>query len=184
LGRHGARWRFGAFAGSKPPDDVGAQDVTQFLSRLAIERRVSCATQSQALNALVFVFRHGLGRGLGGLDASVRAQVRRRLPVVLTQSEALRLFEQMDGVRRPMAQPIYGCGLRLQECLRLLVKDVDLQQCLPTVRAGKGDKERVTILPESLVQALMSHLTALRTVYDRDRANNVPGMDGLEGAWC
>jgi integron integrase len=169
--------RFGTFAGSKLPEDVGAEDVTRFLSWLAVERRVSCATQSQALNALVFVFRHGLGRDLEGLDASVRAQVRRRLPVVLTQSEVLRLFEQIEGVRRLMAQMIYGCGLRLQECLRLRVKDVDLEQCLLTVRAGKGDKDRVTILPESLVPTLMAHLTALRTVYDRDRANNVPGVE-------
>jgi len=169
--------RFGAFTGAKPPEDVGAEDVTRFLSWLAVERRVSCATQSQALNALVFVFRHGLGRDLEGLDASVRAQVRRRLPVVLTQSEVLRLFEEMEGVRRLMAQMIYGCGLRLQECLRLRVKDLDLEQCLLTVRAGKGDKDRVTILPETLVPALMAHLTALRAVHDRDRADHVPGVE-------
>ncbi|PIZ32337.1 MAG: integron integrase [Armatimonadetes bacterium CG_4_10_14_0_8_um_filter_66_14] len=169
--------RFGAFANGRSPPAASGEDVTRFLSSLAVEGRVSAATQSQALNALVFVFRHGVGRELEGLDSSVRAQYRRRLPAVLTQAEVLRLLEQMEGAPRLMAQMIYGCGLRLQECLRLRVKDVDLEQCLLTVRAGKGDKDRVAILPELLAPVLMAHLTSVRAVHDRDRTNNVPGVE-------
>ena len=187
--------RFASFAEGKSPGQVGEDDVTSFLSSLAVEGNVSVATQKQALNALVFVFRCGLEREPGNLSGAVQARYHRRIPTVLTVGEVHQLFDKMDGVARPMAQLIYGSGLRLFECLRLRVKDVDLQQCTLTVHAGKGDKDRMTVLPESLVSPLMEHLRQIRSLHEEDRAHNVPGVElphalerkypnaGTEWAW-
>jgi len=117
--------RFASFAEGKSPGQVGEDDVTSFLSSLAVEGNVSVATQKQALNALVFVFRCGLEREPGNLSGAVQARYHRRIPTVLTVGEVHQLFDKMDGVARPMAQLIYGSGLRLFECLRLRVESRD-----------------------------------------------------------
>ncbi len=169
--------RFEGFTKAKALSEVNNDDVTRFLSSLAVEGKVSVATQKLALNALVFVIRRGLERDPGNLAEAVAARYRRRIPTVLTQPEVQRLFGQMGGVPHLMAQLIYGSGLRLQECLRLRVKDVDLEQCTVTVHGGKGDKDRVTVLPDSLVSPLIEHLKEIRKVHDEDRSHNVPGVE-------
>jgi integron integrase len=154
----------------KPPSQLNSADVKQFLSHLAMERQVAASTQNQAFNGLLFLFRHVLDRDLGDVADTVRAKPKRRLPVVLKKQEVQRIFEHLDGVHLLMARLIYGCGLRLQECLSLRVKDLDFEQSALTVRAGKGDKDRVTVLPESLKDELLSHLVAIQRFYEADNA--------------
>jgi integron integrase len=158
--------------------------VVAFLTHLAVEKmekRIAKATQSQAFNALLFLFRNVLGQDLDISSMAVRAKQSRRLPVVLSRQEVTALLAQLDGVYRLMARLIYGCGLRLNECLALRVKDVDFAQGCLIVRAGKGDKDRRTVLPESLVEELRRHLQDMRHLYEKDRGNGAPGV-ALPGA--
>lgn len=173
--------QFRGFAGAQPPQELDGNDLQNFLTHLAVEKRVAAATQNQALNAVVFVYRHVLEKDIENVLDAVRAKRRRRLPVVLTVSEAERIFERMSGLHRLMAMLIYGCGLRLVECLRLRIKDLDLEQSIVLVRSGKGDEDRRTVLPERLKDDLIHHLDSIRTLYDHDRERNVNGV-ALPGA--
>ncbi len=167
-----AHWtrRFAAFAGPRRAREWDTSDVGRFLNHLAVDRAVSAATQSQALNALVFVFRHVLGREPGELDGVVRARRSRRMPTVLGEAEIAALLGAMGGTPRLMAALIYGAGLRLRECLRLRVKDVDFDQGHLMVRQGKGNKDRVTVLPERLREPLRAHLERVRALHEKDLA--------------
>jgi integron integrase len=158
-------------------DSLTAEHLRDFLGYLALERRVSAATQNQALNALVFAYRHGLGKNFGPheLDA-VRADRRRCLPVVLARQEIEAIFKHLDGVHLLLARLIYGCGLRLHEALTLRIKDLDMAQRQLIVRAGKGDKDRRTVLPETLVEELARQQDAARQLYDADRKQGLPGV--------
>ena len=158
------------------PQDLTGQQIIDYLSYLAVERKVSAATQNQAFNALLFFFRNSLNKEPGDIREAVRAKRNKRLPVVLTRQEILRLFDKMSGMALLMARLIYGCGLRLKECIRLRIKDIDFEQGTVTVRAGKGDKDRVTILPESLKDDLRLHLDSVRQRFERDRADGVDGV--------
>jgi len=142
--------QFRGFVGPESPGELEGSDLQNFLTHLAVERRVSSATQSQALNAIVFVYRHVLDKDIENVIDAVRARHKRRLPVVLTAQEVEQIFDKMSGIHRLMAMLIYGCGLRLAECLSLRIKDIDLERGVVIVRAGKGDKDRQTILPECL----------------------------------
>jgi hypothetical protein len=144
--------RFYAFR-HKQPLDLTESDVRDFMSHLAVEHGVAAATQNQAFNALLFVFRHGLNKLDVHVDDSVRARTRRRMPVVLSTQETQLIFDRMRGTERLMAMLTYGAGLRLMECLRLRIKDIDLERGMVTVRGGKGDKDRCTLAPESLKAA-------------------------------
>ncbi|MCL5420957.1 MAG: integron integrase, partial [Nitrospirae bacterium] len=168
---------FTGFIAGKTPDDLTVADMQQFLSYLAVERKVSPSTQNQALNALVFVYRHVLDKiiGVDELNA-VRAAYRRRLPVVLTVREAHSIFDKLSGIHRLMAMLIYGCGLRILECLSLRIKDIDIEQGIVIVRAGKGDKDRRTVLPESLKDDLIRHIAEVRSLYDNDRQEDINGV--------
>ena len=146
------------FHGKRHTAEMGAREVTAFLSWLASERNVAAATQNQALSALVFLYRHVLGAGLPWLDGLVRAQRPVRLPVVLSEAEVRRLLAQIEGGARLMAGLLYGAGLRQIECLSLRVKDIDFNYRQITVRDGKGARDRATMLPESLVHPLQRHL--------------------------
>jgi len=168
--------RFGAYLGFKEPRSVSQQDLEHFLSHLAVDRKVSATTQRVAFNALLFLFRHVLIKEISGLDGAVRARIPRRLPVVLSRQEVLRIFDQMEGTARLMAGIIYGGGLRLQECLQLRVKDVDFERGCLTIRSGKGDKDRQTLLPESLKNDLQRHLLRVRELHEEDRRNQVEGV--------
>ena len=147
---------------------MGAAEITSFLNWLASERNVAAATQNQALNALLFLYRHVLERDLPWLEGLVRAKRPVRLPVVLSEAEVRRLLAGLEGVRWLMASLLYGAGLRLQECLQLRVKDVDFAYRQVFVRDGKGGRDRVTMLPEGVVQPLQAHLGKLRTLHRKD----------------
>ncbi len=168
---------FRGYVNDKKPSQLANGDIQDFLSSLAVEQKVSASTQNQALNALIFVYRHVLEKEIGEreLDA-VRAIYKRRLPVVLTLKEVYAIFDHLSGVQRIMAMLTYGCGLRLQECLSLRIKDIDLEQNMVMVRSGKGDKDRRTILPESLKDDLIAHISEVRSLYDHDREK---GMNGV-----
>ena len=157
------------FHRKRHPAEMGASEVTAFLSWLATERNVAAATQNQALSALLFLYKHVLGKQLPWLDELVRAQRPVRLPVVLTEAEVRRLLEGMQGGVRLMTALLYGSGLRQIECLSLRVKDLDFAYRQIIVRDGKGGRDRATMLPENLVQPLQAHLGRVRLVHGRDR---------------
>jgi len=176
-------YRFREFVGGKRPRELEGIDVQNFLTYLAVEKRVSASTQNQALNAIIFVFRHVLKKDIEAYIGAVRARQKRRLPVVLTKKEVQQIFDKMSGGHRLMAMLIYGCGLRLSECVRLRIKDVDLEQNIVIVRSGKEDKDRMTILPERLKDDLIRHIDSIRLLYELDRKSNLNGVvlpDALE----
>ena len=151
-------------------------DCRAFLDWLAMERRVAAATQSQALNAVVAFFKHGLQREPGDFSDYQKAKRSRRVPVVLTGEECRRVFVEMSGTWRMMAELMYGSGLRVIELVRLRVKDLDVERRQLTVRMGKGGKDRVTLLPEKLVPGLEEHVERLRRLFAEDRAGDVPAV--------
>jgi len=167
--------QFQAFVNGKLPNDLCTDDVRNFLSYLAVERKIAAATQNQALNAVLFLYKHGLEKQVSDLDA-VRAKRRRRLPVVFSQDEVNQVFQHLYGTLRLMAMLTYGCGLRLAECLSLRVQDIDIQRGIVTVRSGKGDKDRTTVLPDKLKDDLLGHLQKTRVLHDQDRSQNVSGV--------
>ena len=155
---------------------MNQSDVKDFLTYLAVDRKVSSSTQNQAFNAILFCYRHILDVSIDGLDAVIRAPRRRRLPVVLSKQEVIDLFKQLNGGNLLRARVIYGCGLRLQECLNLRIKDLDFKSHRVTVRGGKGDKDRQTLLPEKLIGDLNDHIRHVRTLYNKDQKNRVAGV--------
>ena len=162
--------RFVRFAGLRHPRELGAVEVTGFLSHLAVERRVSASTQNQALSAIAFLYREVLDAPVGWLDALVRARRPARVPVVLTRDEVRRVLARLRdrGVPGLVVGVLYGTGMRLLEVMRLRVKDVDFAANQITVRGGKGDKDRVTMLPERFKGPLLRHLVEVRRQYERD----------------
>jgi integron integrase len=163
------RW-FIRFHGMRHPAELGAADVTAFLSWLATERDVAAATQNQALSALLFLYKQVLGQELPWLDGIAHAKRPVRLPVVLTSAEVLRLLGALEGVPWLMCALLYGAGLRQIECLSLRVKDVDFAYRQILVRDGKGAKDRVTMLPDNLVEPLRAQLGRVRVLHRRDLA--------------
>lgn len=175
--------RFILFHGKRHPNDMGAKEVEAFLSSLAVVRNVSASTQRQALAAILFLYKEVLAVDLPWLDGITRAKERVRVPVVLSKAEVGRLLTVLEGVHGLMARLMYGSGMRLMECLRLRVKDVDFDRMELTVREGKGGKDRHTMLPSTLTSPLSEHLARVRVVNEADRAAGVPGVwmpDALE----
>ncbi len=168
---------FYLFNRSSSPFKLDSTHVRNFLSHLAVDKKFSRSTQNQAFNALLFFFRHVLEKDIEDLNDVVRSKSRRNIPVVLTKSEVLRLFDHMDGVYRLMAKIMYGGGLRLTECLNLRIKDVGLEKGTITIFGGKGDKDRQTVLPQSLRDDLKKHIDKVRLIFENDRKNNVPGVE-------
>ncbi len=162
--------RFLVFARPRNRDAISVEMVQEYLEYLAVVRSVSSRTQNQALNALVYLFREVLDRDMGEIGGVTRAAERRRLPVVLTREEVRRLVDAMAPGYALMAELMYGAGLRLMECVRLRVKDVDFAGLQVMVRNGKGDKDRVTTLPVSLSGRLREHLERVRTMHEEDVA--------------
>jgi integron integrase len=165
--------RFILFHGKRHPQDMDAAEVESFLTHLAVEGSVSASTQNQALSALLFLYREVLGIVLPWMDTMVRAKKPQRLPVVLNRSEVSQVLERMDGTYGLMARLLYGTGMRLMECVRLRVKDIDFGQREILIRDGKGAKDRVTMLPETLIRALQEHLAKRRQLYEDDSAKNM-----------
>jgi len=164
--------RYILFHDKRHPADMAEPEITAFLTHLAVKRKVSASTQNQALSALLFLYRDVLGIELGTL-AAVRARRTRKLPVVLTRGEVLRVLERLDGVPRLVATLLYGSGLRLMEALRLRVKDIDFSFHQIAIRDGKGGKDRVTMLPALVEDSLREHLEQVRQVHRRDLADGV-----------
>jgi integron integrase len=163
------------------PAEMGKPELNAFLSHLAVREHVSASTQTQALSALVFLYRNVLEREIGLLEDVVRAKRPVRLPVVLTRDEARRLFARMDGVVLLACRLLYGSRLRLLECLNLRVKDIEFERNEITVRDGKGQKDRVTMLPASCKQPLLDHLAKVRGLYENDIRRGL-GRAPLPGA--
>lgn len=162
--------RFILFHDKRHPRELGADEVTAFLSHLAVKRNVAASTQNQALNAILFLYRNVLKCTLPWLEDVQRAKKPQRLPVVLTRDEVRAMLAQMQGTTWLMAALIYGGGLRLLECLRLRVKDIDFQYRQLVVRDAKGQKDRITLLPQNLFEPLRNHLVRVRTLHENDLA--------------
>jgi integron integrase len=160
--------RFVLFHGKRHPDEMGEAEINAFISDLATRGRVASSTQTQALSALLFLYRQVLGRPVESLGDVVRARRPERLPVVLTREEVKAVLARLDGSPRLVATLLYGTGLRLMECLRLRVKDVDFALNQILVRDGKGMKDRLTMLPVALRQPLQRHLATVRALHEAD----------------
>jgi integron integrase len=173
--------RFVIHHGKRHPERLGADEIRAFLSYLATDRRVSASTQNQALCALLFLYRHVLGIGVDWIDEITPARRPSRLPVVLTMREARALLAEMTGVSWLMASLLYGSGLRLMECCRLRVQDVSLARCEIAVRSGKGRKDRMTVLPQSLVEPLFAHMRRVRILHKHDLSIGLGSVE-LPGA--
>lgn len=168
--------RFLSHCGATSPPNIGEKHLQSFLTHLAVVRKVSAATQRQAFNALLFLFRNVLSVPVTDLSSVVRSKIGKSLPVVLSVEEVRRVVSCLRGTDRLMAVLIYGAGLRLSECLALRVKDIDFERSCLTIRAGKGDKDRQTVLPEGIVGELRSHLATVNRIYRNDRARAVAGV--------
>ena len=168
---------FYRFVKGKSPANLDNTDAKDFMIHLAADRRVAPSTQKQAFSAILFFYRFVLDQQLDDMQAVLRAPQRRRLPVVLTKPEIDSVFSNLRETNLLMAKTIYGCGLRLKECLKLRIKDIDFNRNRLTVRAGKGDKDRTTILPESIKPALYAHIKLLWALYLKDRKMKVPGVE-------
>jgi integron integrase len=160
--------RYILFHNKRHPAEMGAPEVTQFLSNLAVVHNVSASTQNQALAALLFLYRNVLSIDLPWLEEVVRAKKPTRLPVVLTKQETRNLLAHLKQQEWLMASLLYGSGLRLKECLRLRVKDVDFGYKQIVVRDAKGNRDRVTILPATIEEPLRQHLVYVRSIHKRD----------------
>jgi integron integrase len=160
--------RYIRFHHMRHPREMGEREINAFLTDLAVEKRVSASTQNQALAGLLFLYRSVIGYEVGDLGGVIRARKPQRIPVVMTRDEVRAVLAQMDGDTRLMAQLMYGTGIRLMECLRLRVLDLDFGKLEIAVRDGKGAKDRVTMLPEALVPAMRRQLKRAKAVHERD----------------
>jgi len=168
--------RYIRFHRGRHPRDMSGPEVQSFLSHLAIERKVSASTQNQALAALLFLYRHVIETQLPWLDDVVRAKRPERVPVVLSRNEVRAVLAHLHGVYSLAARLLYGSGLRVTECARLRVKDIDFDYRQITVRDGKGKKDRQTVLPDSLVSPLREQLERAHAIHRDDRKASRPGV--------
>lgn len=162
--------RYILFHKLRHPDEMGEAEINAFLTHLAVREQVSASTQNQALSALLFLYRHLLGREIGDLGEVVRARRPHRLPIVMTREEVVAVLSHLQGDKRLIAVLLYGGGLRLLECLRLRVQDIDFAANQIVLRDGKGHKDRLTMLPESAKVPLQEHLAKVRQIHRRDLA--------------
>lgn len=160
--------RYILFHQKRHPKEMGAAEILAFLTHLAVERNLSASTQNQALSALLFLYRHVLNIEIEFPTDIIRGEKSKTLPTVLTHAEVLAVINRMSGVTKLMTQLLYGSGLRLMECLRLRVKDIDLGNRQIVVRDGKGEDDRRTLLPSSIVPDLRLHLQSVFSVHQSD----------------
>lgn len=163
--------RFIYFHNLRHPEGMSEPEINAFLTHLAVKEKVSASTQNQALSALLFLYRHVVGRDIGDLGEVIRARKPKRIPVVMTREEVKAVLARLDGDKWLMASLMYGAGLRLMECLRLRVQDIDFARSEVTVRDGKGGKDRITMLPESLAKPLREHLRRVKVAHEKDLAD-------------
>lgn len=162
--------RFIFFHNVRHPAEMAEPEMNQFLTHLAVKENVSASTQNQALSALLFLYRYVLVREIGDLGEVIRARKPKHVPVVMTREEVKAVLNHLMGDKWLMASLMYGAGLRLMECLRLRVQDVDFGRNEITIRDGKGAKDRVTMLPESLKSPLQDHLQKVKKIHEKDLA--------------
>jgi integron integrase len=165
--------RFIFFHNKRHPGEMGEAEIGRFLSSLATDSHVSASTQNQALNAILFVYKEVLQKKIGLIQGVIRAKRPRRLPVVLTKDEVKRVLGCLEGPPWLMATLLYGAGLRLMECCRLRVKDIDFAQNQIVVRCGKGNKDRHTMLPTAMRQPLLKHLEQTKRQHEQDLKNGL-----------
>ncbi len=163
--------RYIHFHNVRHPAEMAEPEINAFLTHLAVKEKDAASTQNQALSALLFLYRHVLGREVGDLGEVIRARKPKRLPVVMTRDEVKAVLANLSGDKWLMASLMYGAGLRLMECLRLRVQDLDFSRNEILVRDGKGAKDRITMLPESLKAPLQEHLKHVRAIHERDLAD-------------
>jgi len=155
---------------------MGEKEIGEYLTYLAVEKKVAPTTQNQALNSIIYLYKHILKIDLGEIN-TLRPRSKKHLPVVLTPQEAKRIITLLEGQYELMAKLLYGSGLRVSEVLRLRVKDVDFDQSQILVRDSKGNKDRVTMLPQALQEPLREHLIKIKILHDGDRRNNIEGVE-------
>lgn len=160
--------RFIIFHGTRHPSELGVPEISAFLTDLAVRQQVSASTQNQALAAIQFLYSHVLGIPLDDALDPVRAKKPDRIPTVMSPEEVRRVIDALHGVHQLMAKILYGSGLRLMECMRLRVKDLDFAQQQIIVREGKGAKDRVTPMPRQLLEPLQDHLRHVKLIHERD----------------
>jgi integron integrase len=160
--------RFLRFNPRRDPRTLGEKEISQFLSYLANQRKVSASTQNQAASALLFLCRKVFRQEIERLSDVTRAKPAKRLPVVLTPGEVQAVLDQLDGTQHLMVQLLYGCGMRLMECLGLRIKDIDFDKRAITIRCGKGNKDRVTVLPDKAILPLRRHLLKVKAQHEQD----------------
>ena len=165
--------RFVLFHNKRHPSEMGAVEINRFLTHLAVSQDVSASTQNLALSAILFLYEKVLEKGVGSLESLVRARKPVHLPVVLSREEVRALLQRMSGTPKLVALLLYGAGLRLMEALRLRVKDIDFAANQITVREGKGQKDRITMLPGSVKATLMQHLQRVREVHQEDLGRGI-----------
>jgi integron integrase len=170
------------FAAKKHPKDMGKKEIEAFLSHLATKGKVAVNTQKQALNALMFLYKNVLDQPIDGLIEPVKAKRNRHVPVVLSQSEVKKVLAQMNGTHQLMTKLLYGGGLRLMECIRLRIQDLDFERNLIYLRDAKGGKDRTTLFLSSLKDALQTHVQRVKQLHDQDLANGY-GQVYLPGAF-
>jgi len=187
--------RFIYFHNMRHPVDMGTDEIKIFLTYLAVERHVSASTQNQALSAILFLYKHVLGIQLPWIENVTRAKRSARLPVVFTRDEVAAILSHLEGTKWILVNLLYGSGMRLMECLRLRVKDVDFNYRQITIRDGKGGKDRTTVLPENVIEPLRQHLVRVKRIHDQDLTNNIGRVEmpyaldrkypnaGLEWGW-
>lgn len=159
------------------PQELNHTHIEAFLTHLAVVGKVSASTQNQALSALLFLYQQVLNIDLPFLDDITKAKRPKHIPTVLNHSEIKQLFLHLDGIHLLMAKLIYGSGMRLMDCLRLRIKDVDFERKEITIRDGKGSKDRITLLPHSLIEPLQEHLTKVKQQFERDKYNQLPAVE-------
>jgi integron integrase len=160
--------RYILFHQKRHPLDMGKSEIEAFLTHLAVNRDVAPSTQNQAFSALLFLYRHVLDQDMPWLDSVTRAKKPKRLPVVTTTAEVDLLLRQLSGIKWLMASLLYGSGLRLLECLRLRVQDIEFEKQQIMVRNGKGGKDRVTVLPQPLIEPLRRQIEKVRIIHEED----------------
>jgi len=160
--------RFILFHNKRHPNEMGEPEISAFLTHLAVNRKVAASTQNQALSAILFLYQKVLGRKLEWLDDVVRAKRPRHIPVILSREEARCLLDEISGTNGLIVRVLYGTGMRKMECLRLRVQDIDFDYRQIVVRSGKGDKDRVTVIPDVLVEQLLKQLEKARAIHNHD----------------
>ncbi|MBN1957888.1 MAG: integron integrase [Desulfuromonadales bacterium] len=153
------------------PKDMGEEEINAFLTHLAVKDKVSASTQNQALSAILYLYRYVIGRDVGDLGNVIRARRPKRLPVVMTREEVKLVLDQLSDEKWLMASLLYGSGLRLMECLRLRVQDLDFSSKEILVRDGKGGKDRRTMLPQALIPVLRDHSLRIKHIHEKDLAD-------------